>query len=109
MIGSIYDLAAVVGVKGPTVIARRMCQASHFRTVRVHRVDLEVSVPRRGENDFLAVPRDRGLGVVDRRGKERTNVAAVRPDRVDVVVVQGPDVAARAIRSRWATGSRAER
>ena len=108
MVGAVDDLAAVVGEEGTAVVAGRVRQALHVRAVGVHRVDLEVSVARRREDDRLSVGRDRRLGVIVGGSEERPEVAPVGSGRVDVVVVERPDVAVRAVRPRRASRSGAE-
>ena len=80
-------------------------QPLHVRSVGLHRVDLHVAVAHAREHDE-AVGRDRRLGVVARRPRQRRRRRAVGVGAIDVVaVVNRPDVAARVARPRRTLGA----
>src|SRR3990172_1284176 len=49
------DLSAVRGEPRPAVVARLVRQPPHVRAVRVHDIDIEISLPLRPEHDLLAI------------------------------------------------------
>ncbi len=81
-------------------------QAFHAGPVHAHRVDVQVPVTQRGEDDCLSVRRQRSLGVVRRVGGQAARVRAVGVGGIDVVVVQCPHIAVRVVGTRRAGGTR---
>ena len=64
MISAIDDLLAVVRPEWTTIVTEFVRQPAHVLAVGVHRVDVEIAVTHRSENEFLAVERDRCFRVV---------------------------------------------
>ena len=106
VVRAVHDELAVGREERSAVIAEGVGQPAQAGAVGAHRVDVEIAVPQRGEDDRAAVGRQRAFRVVARRGREAAGVGAVGIGDVDVVVVQGPDVALRVIGARRAGGSR---
>src|SRR6185369_6888041 len=98
MLGSVYDLFAVIGPERAAVVTEFVSKLPRVFAIGVHGVDVEVAIARGSEDDVLAVARYGGLGVVAWRVDEELQVAAVWLGGVDAIgIVDGPDVAARII------------
>jgi len=92
--GAPDDLAAVGAEEGAAVVAGRVGQPAHVFAVRIHTVQLEISVANRGEDDRAVLRADSALRIVSGRLGEPSHVAAVRGGAEDVVVlVECPHVA----------------
>ena len=75
---AIDDLLAVVRPEWTTVVAEFVRQPAHVLAVGVHRVDVEIAVAHRSEDELLAVERDRRFGVVAGRVGQLLQIRAVR-------------------------------
>ena len=94
MVRPVHDPLAVRREERPAVVARHRRQALHIRAIQPHGINLQVAVADRGEDDARAVRRDRRFGVVAGRRRQPNEVLAADGRRVDVVIVQGPEVPA---------------
>src|SRR5438034_10773442 len=62
-------------------------------TIGIHGIDFQVTISNRSENDFLAIPRNSGLGIVAWRVRELGQVSTeIRQKQIEILV-DGPDVA----------------
>ena len=105
MRGSIDDPPAVGREERASIVADLLRQAADVSPIQVHRIEIQIAVPHRGEDDRLAVRRDRRLGIIPWRGGESLELLAVQPDRKNVVVVQRPSVPAFSLGLRGAIRS----
>jgi hypothetical protein len=72
----------------------------------VHRVDVEVAVAHRGEDDAVSLRRDRCLGVIPFDVGELGGFGTVRAGAIDVIArVDRPHIATAVVRHRWAVRS----
>ena len=77
------------------VVARGVRQPADVGAVDVHRVELEIAILERREDNCLAVGRERSLGGVDAVAREALGAAAIGIGGVDVVLVEPPHVPLR--------------
>src|SRR5262245_19653717 len=103
MVGSINNGFTIPGEKGATVIAFFRSEPFCAAAVAIHGVDVEISRSHGGENDLLAVRRDRSLRIVTRifRQSYRSGTVDIRAEDV-VRRINGPDVPLASIWRRWA-------
>src|SRR5215510_2265210 len=103
MVGSINNGFTIPGEKGPTVIAYLRSEPFGAAAVAIHGVDVEISRSHGGENDLLAVRRDRSLRIVTRIFRQSYRSGTVDICTEDVVRrINGPDVPLASIWRRWA-------
>ena len=103
MVRAIDDLFPVVRPEWTTIVTEFISQTPHVLTVGIHRVDIEVAIAHRSEDELLAVERDRRFGIVSRRVRQLLRLRAIGIGGKDVVRrIDGPNVSARKVRPRWA-------
>jgi len=102
MVGAVHDQLTVGRKKRPAVVAQHAREPPQTAAVHAHRVNVQVAVAQRCEHDRLPVGRERPFRIVCRVGRQAARAGAVGVGGIDVVVVQGPHVAAGVVGTRRA-------
>src|SRR5665647_1035713 len=97
MPGTIDDLRAVGRPPGAAIVTRRRRELSQIAAIDIHRVDVEVPVLQRGEDELLPIRRDDAFRGVDAVAREPVQLTAVGASSVDVVRIETPHVPLRRI------------
>src|SRR5674476_805255 len=85
MPGTIDDLRAVGRPPGAAIVTRRRRKLSQIAAIDIHRVDVEVPVLQRGEDELLPIRRDDAFRGVDAVAREPVQLTAVGASSVDAV------------------------
>src|SRR5438445_6049742 len=94
MLGAVDDFLAIVRPEGAAVITQLVGELLHTGAVGIHGVDVEVAVAGGREHDVLAVPGDRGLGVVAVRAAKLFQITPIYLGGKNLIgIVDRPDVA----------------
>ena len=101
MIGAIDDLLAVIRPERAAVVTKFIRQPLHVLTIRIHRVDVQITITLRSEHQ-LALPIDGRLSVVTGRRRQSFEIRSVRVRGEDIErVIDRPHIALREIRTWW--------
>src|SRR2546421_10860721 len=94
MLGAVDDFLAIVRPEGAAVITQLVGELLHTGAVGIHGVDVQVAVAGGREHDVLAVPGDRGLGVVAVRAAKLFQITPIYLGGKNLIgIVDRPDVA----------------
>ncbi len=94
MLSAVDDFLAIVRPEGAAVITHLVGELLHVGAVGIHGVDVQVAVAGGREHDVLAVPGDRGLGVVAVRAAKLFQITPIYLGRKNLIgIVDRPDVA----------------
>src|SRR3990172_3057840 len=83
----IHDLAAVRRKERATVVSQCGREPPYVAAIHVHRVDVEIPIPRGREHDVPAIDGHRRLGIVARRLGEPGRSTAIGVGGIEVVLV----------------------
>ena len=105
----VHDHRTIRRKERSPIVPKRGRESPEVRAVDLHRIDVEIPITSRREDDGLTVGRQRSLGVVALRVGQPLQIVAVGPRGVNVEVHNGPHIPLRAIRRGRASLSRVER
>ena len=87
------DLLPVGRIERAAIVARGGGQSDNIAAIGIHRIDVEVAIAGRGEDDAAAIGREGRLGIVAGAANDgrRLSTSSAGGENV-VAVVDGPDV-----------------
>src|SRR5688572_17703772 len=98
----VHDLCAVRRPPRTAVVAWRRREAANVRAVDIHRVDVQVAVLERREDDALTIRREHTFCGVDVVIRQAADTRPVSIRGIDVEAIESPDVTLRRIWARRA-------